>query len=411
MQSKIGTATFLGLYQSPWFNNEFPNINLPALLDSVEDKLGQADNHLNELYNGFFEPGSVTAVQGEMGEKRSGYSHVPDLYAAFWFHPDHLGSSNYITNLAGNVSQHMEYLPFGETLVEEHLNSNNSPYKFNGKELDEETGNYYYGARYYDPKMSIWLSVDPLAEKYPGWSPYNYTLLNPVNLVDPDGRSVAKPLDWYQNLETGNTEWYNGSEQRDGYEKIATGTNIVESDGQTFQLQEKGRFTDLNTGKWYSRGDEINDLPSGYSIKSHGSFFQESQTWVRHNKQDLLDVSHNLQNAGDGIAITGYGAAVVGSAVAGVGAAPGAAIAGIGEGVSTFGSTLEFGVNFMSGNYKSAGKNLGFYLGGEVIDMTFDRILPGPTPDISKDVYQILETNFTTVKPILIERGYDNSQK
>jgi RHS repeat-associated protein len=141
--------------------------------------------------NGFFEPDPLTAVQGEMGEEGqgSGYSHDPDLYAAFWFHPDHLGSSNYITNLAGNVSQHMEYLPFGETLVEEHLNSNNSPYKFNGKELDEETGNYYYGARYYDPKMSIWLSVDPLAEEYPGWSPYNYTLNNPINLVDPDGKA------------------------------------------------------------------------------------------------------------------------------------------------------------------------------------------------------------------------------
>jgi RHS repeat-associated protein len=194
VQSKIGTATFLGLYQSPWFNNEFPNINLPALLDSVEDKLGQADNHLNELYNGFFEPGSVTAVQGEMGEKGSGYSHDPDLYAAFWFHPDHLGSSNYITNLAGNISQHMEYLPFGETLVEEHLNSNNSPYKFNGKELDEETGNYYYGARYYDPKFSIWLSVDPLAEKGPQYSPYNYTFNNPINFTDPDGRWPDPPF-------------------------------------------------------------------------------------------------------------------------------------------------------------------------------------------------------------------------
>ena len=202
MQSKIGTATFLGLYQSSWFNNEFPNINLPALLDSVENKLGQADNHLNELYNGFFEPGSVTAVQGEMGEKRSGYSHVPDLYAAFWFHPDHLGSSNYITNLAGNVSQHMEYLPFGETLVEEHLNSNNSPYKFNGKELDEETGNYYYGARYYDPKTSIWLSVDPLAEKYPGISPYAYVANNPLNYIDPDGRDIIPVHGTWSSIKT-----------------------------------------------------------------------------------------------------------------------------------------------------------------------------------------------------------------
>ncbi|MCZ8297691.1 RHS repeat-associated core domain-containing protein [Flavobacterium sp.] len=69
----------------------------------------------------------------------------------------------------------------------------NSPYKFNGKELDEETGLYYYGARYYDPKVSIWLSVDPLAEKYPNVSPYVYCLNNPVRFIDPDGRKVAEP--------------------------------------------------------------------------------------------------------------------------------------------------------------------------------------------------------------------------
>ena len=75
--------------------------------------------------------------------------------------------------------------------VEEHKNSNNSPYKFNAKELDEETGNYYYGARYYDPKWSVWLSVDPLAEKYPGWSPYVYTHHNnPLRYTDPTGMSA-----------------------------------------------------------------------------------------------------------------------------------------------------------------------------------------------------------------------------
>src|SRR5690606_24937303 len=83
----------------------------------------------------------------------------------FWFHSDHLGSASYISNEHGTVSQHMEYLPFGELLVDEHLNSINLPFKFNGKMLDSETGNYYYGARYYDPKLSIFLSVDPLAEQ------------------------------------------------------------------------------------------------------------------------------------------------------------------------------------------------------------------------------------------------------
>ena len=65
-------------------------------------------------------------------------------------------------------------------------------YKFNGKELDPQTGYYYYGARYYDPVVSRWLSVDPLTEKYPGLSPYNYTANNPVMLVDPDGKCFRK---------------------------------------------------------------------------------------------------------------------------------------------------------------------------------------------------------------------------
>ncbi len=64
----------------------------------------------------------------------------------------------------------------------------NSPFKFNGKELDEETGFYYYGARYYDPRISIWASVDPLAEKYPNESPYVFVHNNPLIYVDPDGR-------------------------------------------------------------------------------------------------------------------------------------------------------------------------------------------------------------------------------
>lgn len=50
------------------------------------------------------------------------------------------------------------------------------------------TGNYYYGARYYDPTISVWLSVDPLANQYPNLSPYVFVANNPLNLVDPDGR-------------------------------------------------------------------------------------------------------------------------------------------------------------------------------------------------------------------------------
>ena len=89
-----------------------------------------------------------------------------------------------------------------------------SPYKFNGKELDKETGLYYYGARYYDPRTSLWLSVDPLVEKYPGLSPYNYCLGNPVRYIDPDGRGPIDP--WWKILMDyfGFTSQSNDSEER-----------------------------------------------------------------------------------------------------------------------------------------------------------------------------------------------------
>jgi len=118
-------------------------------------------------------------------------AHNQNMYHPYWYHPDHLGSSSYITNLDGEINQHLEYLPFGETLVDEHLNSYNSPYKFNAKELDPETGNYYYGARYYNPKWSLWLGVDEYYFKYPSLSPYIYTANNPINYVDPDGRKIV----------------------------------------------------------------------------------------------------------------------------------------------------------------------------------------------------------------------------
>ena len=70
-----------------------------------------------------------------------------------------------MSDWAGSPVQCVEYLPFGETFIDERTASPALPYKFNGKELDEETGLYYYGARYYDP--GLWLSVYPLPEKYP----------------------------------------------------------------------------------------------------------------------------------------------------------------------------------------------------------------------------------------------------
>jgi len=65
----------------------------------------------------------------------------------------------------------LTYAPYSETLSSLKLNplpnEEDMSYQFNGKERDEETGLHYYGARYYDAELGIWLSVDPLAEIYP----------------------------------------------------------------------------------------------------------------------------------------------------------------------------------------------------------------------------------------------------
>lgn len=109
----------------------------------------------------------------------------------FYYHPDHLGSSSYITNLDGEVVQHIEYVPFGEVFVEERNNIWNTPYLFNAKEFDEETGLYYYGARYYEPKLSQFLSVDRYSENYPNFSPYSYVGNNPIKYIDVNGDSIV----------------------------------------------------------------------------------------------------------------------------------------------------------------------------------------------------------------------------
>ena len=105
----------------------------------------------------------------------------------FYYHPDHLGSSSYITNLDGEVSQHIEYVPFGEVFIEERNNTWNTPYLFNAKEFDEETGMYYYGARYYEPRLSLWMSVDPQWERFPHMSSYSYSFNNPIKFIDNEG--------------------------------------------------------------------------------------------------------------------------------------------------------------------------------------------------------------------------------
>ncbi|WP_373033771.1 RHS repeat domain-containing protein [Sulfurovum sp.] len=134
-------------------------------------------------------------------EKNGNSNNVILEKEQYYYHPDHLGSSSFVTDEKGKVYEHLEYFPFGETFAHEHSNTQVTPYKFTGKELDEVTGLYYYGARYYDPRTSVWQSPDPIIGEYMSgqtnggvFNPKNlslfaYTYNNPVNLTDPAGLS------------------------------------------------------------------------------------------------------------------------------------------------------------------------------------------------------------------------------
>jgi len=117
--------------------------------------------------------------------------------SSYFYHSDHLGSSSLITDPSGAIVQHLEYVPFGDTFIDERRSASSwtTPYLFSGKERDEETGLLYVSHRYQDGRLGIWISVDPLAEKYPNVSSYVYCADNPVNIIDPDGRVL---LPWWK---------------------------------------------------------------------------------------------------------------------------------------------------------------------------------------------------------------------
>jgi RHS repeat-associated protein len=138
----------------------------------------------------------------------NGNNSRPEEHQIYYYHGDHLGSSNVLTDRFGRNYEHLENFPYGESWVEESRNQTNLPFKFTGKELDPETGLYYFGARYYDPQVSIWVSVDPVLDKYlpqgkigsetdlPANGVFNskninlfhYGGNNPLSIKDPDGR-------------------------------------------------------------------------------------------------------------------------------------------------------------------------------------------------------------------------------
>ena len=168
--------------------------------------------------------GSTTRLYvGDMVFTRTGTSGTPVLESAAWeggrlvngsgpgnvlYHvTDHLGSVRVVKDGAGTVRQRFDYYPYG-SVSRVYTNSGTTDnsvkrYRFGGKEIAGTSltdlagtgaapGAPYldFGARLYSPGTASWLSVDPMAEKYYGIGPLTYCAGNPVNLVDPTGRST-----------------------------------------------------------------------------------------------------------------------------------------------------------------------------------------------------------------------------
>ena len=220
----------------------------------------------------------------------------PELFQ-FYYHPDHLGSSSFITNLEGDVTQHIEYVPFGEVFIEERNNVWNTPYLFNAKELDEETGLYYYGARYYNPRISLWLSTDPLQEKKPFVSTYTYTLNNPVKFIDPTGMSY----DWVENKDK-QIYWDKNATSQATAQKGETylgkeGYAINEETGQAIHY-----LTDGTTKEFSQTIPELTVTPTYAYLSKNPSISTHNRTGYFWDDRDLA-VWNQLKNSSTPIGV------------------------------------------------------------------------------------------------------------
>ena len=136
----------------------------------------------------------------------------------YYYHYNHQGSVALVTYQNGSLQQHLQYLPYGGIFVDHRTGSYSSTYTFSAKEKDSESGYTYFGARYYSDNMMMWLSVDPMSDKYPSMSPYMYCAGNPIKYFDPDGKEI-----WIINRE-GNKVQYTPNMSTEGFDNYTVET-------------------------------------------------------------------------------------------------------------------------------------------------------------------------------------------
>ena len=142
---------------------------------------------------------------------------------------DHLGNVRAVLTAAGVIEQENEFYPYGESIDTGTQFTSDNPYKWGSKEWDADQGAYDFGARMYSPTDACWSTMDPLCEKYYHISPYAYCAGNPVNLVDPDGRS------WYYSSADGS--FVSFIDDGDDFVYMLSQEQINEANGEQEVLQ------------------------------------------------------------------------------------------------------------------------------------------------------------------------------
>ncbi|WOC50897.1 hypothetical protein BPO_0250 [Bergeyella porcorum] len=299
-------------------------------------------------------------------------------------------SSSYITDKNGEIIQHTEYIAFGETFVDEHSVSNKQPYLFNGKELDFETGLYYYGARYYDAKTSLWLNTDPLSGYNPiletehyidgqhnggvhnpmNLNTYTYTYQNPIVFVDPNGKQ----------------NYFSGPHKHGSSTFTVWEVNINER--LVSYNQRSGRYEERNLGtrigyRMRSSDSKLNKYMGNevsYSIKDkNGKWSQiSSQSTGRSDVSGLINNKYNpvdmekvesTRKAGEMMDSYGDKASKAGIAM-------GNPILGVaGATVSLLGNGMQIYSDFQTGDYKSAGTKTGVFIGSDILNRAGDAFI------------------------------------
>ncbi len=206
------------------------------------------------VYRGDGSPDYILHPEGVVRATGQGLSHE-------YFLKDHLGNTRVVFDSNGAVLQATDYYAFGLEHTPK-AKENENRYLYNGKELQDETfaggvrlGWYDYGARFYDPQLGRWHAPDPLAESYSSWSPYNYTMNNPISFIDPNGMSV----DNYDIYSDGNIVKYETDDKSNTYTYIKEdGTRHVVG---TYDKNDKGLVQLGNI-------DDSNGSGANISVKS-----------------------------------------------------------------------------------------------------------------------------------------------